>query len=690
MAKNKLDAIKKRLNTQVDTLTTWGLSREDALKQVAWKLKGTETLDNINKLRETPTTPTTPTEEVNQTPITNGIQKPETTVTAPTETEEQRTLREQVAQKVASEKSREQLLIEQRNAEGRWDLVEQWNLFRQEAANVQEDLANISAWLKAEGWAITNIAASRIREARSAPLRDQLTSLVKGQELTSASLKELDSSIDAILEARALDRQDEVTKLSTQIESSNLTTEQKNTLLSQLWVQTARMKREEENEAFRQKEQIKADIARADEESIAKTGLTAEQNLQAANIIQDFDVKEDSIAWQSIRKLLKEGKTPEQINQILWLSTDSTWKIDDEQFTRQEKLRKEFESSASVKNYLEATQQFASVVSSLWQESWPWDMAAVFSFMKTLDPSSVVRETEFAAAANSSGILDKAQSLQLLKKAETWEILTPKQRQQFVQIAKALFENRKSAFDERASRFITLSKEAWANPRSVVLDFDNIPWFASNLTEDDLAPIWANSSDEEVLNYLNNSSNFSQYNAENIDNASDDEINSLLWGFNSADQTAWPKDLTSFIKSKEGFRAEAYLDSAWVPTIWYWATKINGQPVKLWDTITEQEADKVFQEDLKRHSNFTKLVTVPLSEAQKTALASFEFNLWPNIWKSTWKSIIDDINNGNIDRAVKTLMAHNKARNPKTWELQVIRGLQNRRAEEGNLLKINT
>ena len=87
-------------------------------------------------------------------------------------------------------------------------------------------------------------------------------------------------------------------------------------------------------------------------------------------------------------------------------------------------------------------------------------MAAVFQFMKTLDPSSVVRESEFSSAAESSGILDRITSLQILKKAETGQLLTPKQRTQFAAIAKVLFENRKSAFDSRASKFIALSKEA--------------------------------------------------------------------------------------------------------------------------------------------------------------------------------------------------------------------------------------
>ena len=273
-------------------------------------------------------------------------------------------------------------------------------------------------------------------------------------------------------------------------------------------------------------------MEKADVESLAKTGLTAEQNLQAAKIIQDFDVKEDSIAWQSIRKLLKEWKNTQQINKILWLAEWADGKIDDEQFTRQEKLRKEFEWSDTVKNYLDATQQFAGIVSTLWTASWPWDIAWVFQFMKSLDPSSVVRESEFSSAASSSGIVDRVTSLQLLKKAEKWEILTPKQRKQFVDIAKVLFENRKDAFDERARRFIWLSKEAGANP------------------EEELQPIWPNSTDEEIVNSIRKwfwkSTTFT---IKNIWDAKDEDIWSFL-DFNWADQTAQKK--------------------VWIENIWLW------------------------------------------------------------------------------------------------------------------------
>lgn len=502
-----------------------------------------------------------------------------------------KTLKEQVTD-INVQKTREQRLKDARAESWRWELVELQKWFREEARAVQEDIENIRKWLAAEWWAITSIAASRIREARSTPLREQLVSLVKWQELTSANIAQVDQSIDGILEARKLDRQDEVRNLTNQIEGSDLSSEEKNRLLTQLWTTSARKEQEEELEAFKQKEQIKADIKKADEESIAKTWLTAEQNLSAAKIIQDFDVKEDSIAWQAIRKLLKEWKTSEQIRKIIWLAEWPDWVIDDETFTRQEKLRKEFEGNTSVKNYLEATQQFSWILSSLWTATWPWDMAAIFQFMKVLDPSSVVRESEFAAAAASVWLWERA--FNILDKATKWTLFTQEARKQFVTIAKQLFENRKDAFDERASKFITLAREAWANPKSVVLDFDNIPWVATDLTDEDLQALWGNSTDEELIQGMNQwaFSGGAKFNQNNIWEATDKELWDLLDddpNFNGADQTALTKVWISNIglwTVTQTFWATSPLEidnvrladgSVWTPWI-----DIDG---KIWDSI---------------------------------------------------------------------------------------------------------
>lgn len=548
--------LKEQTDPQFKELRASWLTKEESIKEVRSRLTkkiGVEwfkTLGGEFKKQQTPTeevtetptdttiTETTPIDttwwaDITETPTWVDITWAEEEVT-----DEWLTLRQKVAEQVATRQTKEEALIAWREEAWRAELIEQRKAFREEAASVQEDLANITKGLEAEWWAITKIAASRIREARSAPLRETLTALVKWQELTAASITELDTSIEAILEARTLDREDAAKTLAAQIEASDLSDAEKNRLLWEIQVKTDEAKRRDEIETFRQKEEIKANIEKADIESLEKTWLTAEQALQSAKITEAFDVKEDSIAWQAIRKLLKEWKTPDQINQILGLA-EKDWVIDDETFTRQEKLRKEFEASATVKNYLEATQQFAWVISSLWTATWPWDMAAIFAFMKTLDPSSVVRESEFDAAARSIWLWEQAKNFISWDKLVEWVLLTKKWRKTFAEIAKVLFENRKSAFDERAGKFITLSKEAWANPKSVVLDFEKIPWFASDLTEEDFAPVGADSSDDEIKRMLRKTWN--TLNKDSSDEEIDNFLDSTDEGLDSADQSAIPK-----------------------------------------------------------------------------------------------------------------------------------------------------
>lgn len=62
------------------------------------------------------------------------------------------------------------------------------------------------------------------------------------------------------------------------------------------------------------------------------------------------------------------------------------------------------------------------------------DVALITSFMKMLDPGSVVRETEFATARDTAGLFVSLENA--LKKAQTGEFLSPGQRSTFVALAK--------------------------------------------------------------------------------------------------------------------------------------------------------------------------------------------------------------------------------------------------------------
>lgn len=73
--------------------------------------------------------------------------------------------------------------------------------------------------------------------------------------------------------------------------------------------------------------------------------------------------------------------------------------------TQIDSIRKEFDNSPIVKDFIEVQNRllsFSSIVDS--GVGGPGDLALVFEFMKALDPNSVVRETEYENAARSGNI----------------------------------------------------------------------------------------------------------------------------------------------------------------------------------------------------------------------------------------------------------------------------------------------
>lgn len=80
-----------------------------------------------------------------------------------------------------------------------------------------------------------------------------------------------------------------------------------------------------------------------------------------------------------------------------------------------------------------AERNFSIIETSSMDQSGAGDIALVTSFMKMLDPGSVVRETEFATAANAGGLLAKLNSI--AKKVETGQFLSEQQRADFRRLA---------------------------------------------------------------------------------------------------------------------------------------------------------------------------------------------------------------------------------------------------------------
>lgn len=146
--------------------------------------------------------------------------------------------------------------------------------------------------------------------------------------------------------------------------------------------------------------------------------------------------------------------------------------------------------------------------------------------------------------------------------------------------------------------------------------------------------------------------------------------------------TWWNADATVIdtIKKWEWFRDKAYQDSTGTWTIGYWFTNVNWQPVKPWMTMDRWTADNLLWQEISQRQNFMNYITVPLSESQKAALSSFEFNLWSWIREKNAKPILDKINAGDLQWAWNLMKQYAYSK----W--QKLQGLSNRRNEEARLL----
>jgi len=85
----------------------------------------------------------------------------------------------------------------------------------------------------------------------------------------------------------------------------------------------------------------------------------------------------------------------------------------------------------------------------------------------------------------------------------------------------------------------------------------------------------------------------------------------------------------NLIKSYEGLSLVAYLDGASVPTIGYGTTVIEGKPVTLGLTCTQQEAEKWLLDDISKFEReVTRLACPPIEKQhQFDALVCFAYNV---------------------------------------------------------------
>ena len=97
------------------------------------------------------------------------------------------------------------------------------------------------------------------------------------------------------------------------------------------------------------------------------------------------------------------------------------------------------------------------------------DIALIFNFMKVQDPGSTVREGEFATAENSAGLVPKLRNQ--YNKILQGDRLTSKQRDDFVNTSKGIFDTSFVQHNKRVEQFSGLATRLGVDPQNVLLDF---------------------------------------------------------------------------------------------------------------------------------------------------------------------------------------------------------------------------
>jgi hypothetical protein len=189
-------------------------------------------------------------------------------------------------------------------------------------------------------------------------------------------------------------------------------------------------------------------------QGIAAMGSAA-QKAYAAGL--EAKRKQDAAAFEQKLKLMQFAQKEREI----------AGTAGKEAFGNEKQLRGEFDKQA--KTFDEALLGFEKVQKAAMADepTGATDIALIFGYMKVIDPTSVVREGEFATAENAGGIGSKLRNL--YNKVVEGQRLSQDVRNDFVTAARTQFQPYLDMQSSVESRYTNLSEAYGLDPKKVVL-----------------------------------------------------------------------------------------------------------------------------------------------------------------------------------------------------------------------------
>ena len=169
-------------------------------------------------------------------------------------------------------------------------------------------------------------------------------------------------------------------------------------------------------------------------ESVGKIGVE-ERKAELQPGILDKQAGDLGLTKAQTNKILAETKNLgiESKKAVMELESLGKGELSPEKkFDQEKKLRDEY--NKRISSFVKGKKNYNIINASAADQSGAGDVALITSFMKMLDEGSVVRETEFANARDTAGLLTQLENS--VQKVKTGEFLIDTQREGFARLAK--------------------------------------------------------------------------------------------------------------------------------------------------------------------------------------------------------------------------------------------------------------
>jgi hypothetical protein len=134
------------------------------------------------------------------------------------------------------------------------------------------------------------------------------------------------------------------------------------------------------------------------------------------------------------------------------------------------KLRQQFISAS--KPFSEISQAYNRIQSAVKTPTPAGDLSLIYNYMKILDPTSVVRESEFAQAAKTGAYGERVKSY--VNSIVNGKRLSDEIRNDFVFQSNNLYNGQKNLHKQREEQFSGIARNIGIDPRNVVFKIGNV------------------------------------------------------------------------------------------------------------------------------------------------------------------------------------------------------------------------